>query len=94
MDANFGATAGIAEMLIQSRSTEIRLLPALPKQWKDGAVKGLRARGGFIVDMTWEEGKLTFVNVHSTKGGTCNLNYKGQKIVFDTQPGKDSSKKL
>ncbi len=91
MDANFGTTAGIAEMLIQSQSGEIRLLPALPKEWKDGEVKGLRARGGFVVDMKWKSGLLTDVNVYSTNGGICRLNYKGEKMVFETEPDKKYS---
>lgn len=86
MDANFGTTAGITEMLLQSQSGEIRLLPALPKEWKTGEVKGLCARGGFVVDMKWEEGTLNSVKVHSTKGGTCTLNYKGKMIVLETEP--------
>ncbi len=94
MDANFGTTAGIAEMLIQSQSREIRLLPALPNEWKKGEVKGLCARGGFVVDMCWEEGELTHVNVFSEKGGTCNLSYKGKKIVFETEPNLSYSPEI
>ena len=85
MDANFGATAGIAEMLLQSQSGEIRLLPALPKEWKDGEVKGLCARGGFVVDMKWEAGTLTDLRVYSKKGGTCKLAYKGQEMAVETK---------
>ena len=85
MDANFGATAGIAEMLLQSQSGEIRLLPALPKEWKDGEVKGLCARGGFVVDMKWEAGALTDLRVYSKKGGTCKLAYKGQEMAVETK---------
>lgn len=94
MDANFGATSGIAEMLIQSQSGEIRLLPAVPEEWKTGEVKGLCARGGFVVDMKWESGVLNYVNVYSSKGGTCNLNYKGIKTVLETKPKMNYSPKF
>lgn len=85
MDANFGATAGIAEMLLQSQTGEIRLLPALPKGWGNGEVKGLCARGGFVIDLKWESGELVYVRVYSKKGGNCKLVYNGKEMTLETE---------
>ncbi len=73
IDGNFGATAGVAEMLVQSHLTEIQLLPALPDAWKYGHVKGLVARGNFEIEMWWKNGKLTKAIILSKKGGECKI---------------------
>ncbi|MDR2467211.1 MAG: glycoside hydrolase N-terminal domain-containing protein [Prevotellaceae bacterium] len=73
IDGNFGCTAGIAEMLVQSHDGAVHILPALPRAWKKGKAEGLRTRGGFIVDIEWDNGKLAKLKVKSTLGGNLRL---------------------
>jgi alpha-L-fucosidase 2 len=73
IEANFGLTAGLSEMLIQSQMDEIHLLPALPEVWAQGAITGLKARGGYTVDMNWENKQLTKANIKASVDGNCTV---------------------
>jgi len=80
IDGNFGGGAGIVEMLMQSHQGYIHLLPALPEAWKDGRIKGLRARGGFLIDMDWKHGKVTQLKITSLAGQPLKVKVNGQMI--------------
>ena len=87
IDGNFGGTASIAEILLQSHNKEIELLPALPENLHTGEVKGLVARGGFEVDIKWEGGKLTESVIHSNKDGSCSIRYLGKTVRINVKMG-------
>ena len=94
IDGNFGVTSGIAEMLMQSHRQDekgdyiLELLPALPRAWPDGHIKGLCARGGFEIDIHWKNGKLAKAEILSKSGRRCIVQLSGQTIDFPTEEGK------
>jgi alpha-L-fucosidase 2 len=94
IDGNFGATAGICEMLVQSHTGRIHLLPALPKAWPTGKVSGICARGGFEVDLVWDNGRLTKAVIHSRAGLPCQVFYGHKSWALDTSAGKSYPLKL
>jgi alpha-L-fucosidase 2 len=87
LDGNFGITAAICEMLLQSHAGEIHLLPALPKAWPTGSVKGLRARGGFEVDIDWHDSRLLNATIRSTTASTTHVRYAQQAVDLNLTPG-------
>ena len=90
LDGNMGVTAGVAEMLLQSHAGVIDLLPALPEQWPNGSVRGLKARGGLEVDLSWSDGQLTQVKVRNTVPGSYRLKYKKAETNFSAlSPGQE-----
>ena len=106
IDGNFGSTAGVAEMLLQSHETYadpsapegirpiIDLLPAIPASWPDGEACGLCARGAFTVDIVWSQGRLADVTVRSTGGSECRLRYDGQVVALTLMPGEHRTIRL
>jgi alpha-L-fucosidase 2 len=85
-DGDFGCAAAVAEMLLQSQEGPIELLPALPAAWPSGSVRGLRARGGFEVDLAWSHGKLRQAKVRSAHGGACEVICGGHKVKLNLPP--------
>ena len=81
IDGNFGATAGIAEMMLQNTVKGVHLLPALPSAWDDGHFKGLKAKGGFVFDVAWKDGKMVEGRVHSAAGQECRMYLPDAKLV-------------
>ncbi len=77
IDGNFGGAAGMTELLLQSQHGELELLPALPDAWRDGEIRGLRARGGFGVDLVWRDGKLREATIRAGRSETCTVRYAG-----------------
>lgn len=88
IDGNFGGTAGITEMLLQSHMGFIQLLPALPDAWKDGSIHGVCAKGNFEIDMIWKDGLLQEATLLSKAGQNCTVKYAGKTISFKTAKGR------
>ena len=92
IDGNFGVTAGIAEMLVQSQAGEIELLPALPTEWPTGKISGLRARGGYEVGIKWQDGKLASAVLRNVSGdGKAKVRYGSKLVQFDLKRGESKS---
>ncbi|RLD24420.1 MAG: glycoside hydrolase family 95 protein [Bacteroidetes bacterium] len=89
IDGNFGGTAGIAEMLLQSHDGGLKLLPALPSSWHQGSINGLRARGGYTVNILWEENLVKKAEIIPDGDGQISVNWNGQNKVFECKAGEE-----
>ena len=94
IDGNFGGTAGVCEMLLQSHSNHIELLPALPRQWADGEVSGLCARGGYEISMKWRDGRVTAATITARQSGAVDILCNGSLKTIKVKAGKARSLKL
>ena len=96
IDGNFGGTAGVCEMLIQSdmNTNTIELLPALPDAWASGNISGVKARGGYTLDFTWKNRQITKVSIKGVNDGTVNLICNGQKKEIKIKNGKMKTIKM
>lgn len=90
IDGNFGGAAGIVEMLVQSHNGVVRLLPALPSEWRQGRIEGARARGGFAVDLEWSAGRLAQARIRSLAGGELRVRYAGRTIERRLRAGESA----
>ena len=89
IDANFGMTGCVPELLIQSHTDTIRLLPALPADWPDGSFRGLRARGGLSFDVSWQNGVLTAATVRATQSGTYRIALPDRELAVELEAGHE-----
>ena len=94
IDGNFGAAAGISEMLVQSHAGYIHILPALPTEWPDGQLEGIRARGGFVINIIWKAGKVTTFSVTSTAGGTLHYRIAKETVIKKIETHKGQTIKI
>ena len=94
IDSNFGFTAGVAEMLLQSHGGVLRVLPALPKSWPDGSFSGLCARGGFTVDAEWKHGRLKKGVLRAAQSGRCAMKYDGKIMLIREMNGEEEGKEI
>jgi alpha-L-fucosidase 2 len=92
IDGNFGGTAAVLEMLVQSQGGEITLLPALPDAWANGEVSGVCARGGFVLNLSWVNGKLIKTEISTTRGGATRIVYGNKSL--EVTLGQNSKKML